>query len=267
MAAGSAAHGCVGKSDELGDGPMHQPRVGEMRNGLWLRPQLAPCPWDRWCQSCAPLIDFPGSARRAAPRRAVGASASSTIANGIQRAHSTSSERLCMCFRMNKPATSRDGTPCCPPPSLGHRTKAVIPKLSVDQRRQPHQRWPTSMDLIKRRKQEVFLATIPWFAHRLHNADDRPSGNHESLEGKFRNARMRSPTPGFSCKIDVARHSSVSPSAYSTRRYMASAFRSIRSANCDAQSAGSSAQGIRTRQNPTRLPAVFGPTPCAPRRF
>jgi hypothetical protein len=26
----------LGEPDELGDGPMHQPRVGRMRNGLWL---------------------------------------------------------------------------------------------------------------------------------------------------------------------------------------------------------------------------------------
>jgi hypothetical protein len=54
-----------------------------------------------------------------------------------------------------------------PRTGLAHRTKAVIQKLPVNQRRQPHQRVAHVDDLIEGRKQQVFLAIIPRFAHRL----------------------------------------------------------------------------------------------------
>jgi len=54
-----------------------------------------------------------------------------------------------------------------PRTGLAHRTKAVIQKPPVDQRRQPHQRVAHVDDLIEGRKQQIFLAIIPRFAHRL----------------------------------------------------------------------------------------------------
>src|SRR5829696_313734 len=77
----------------------HQPRVSRCATifGLhpWCRPPLAPGPWERWRQSGAPPTDLPGSARRAAPRPAAGASASTFCRPGqVGRAQLAAEVRL-----------------------------------------------------------------------------------------------------------------------------------------------------------------------------
>jgi hypothetical protein len=54
-----------------------------------------------------------------------------------------------------------------PRPCLAHRTKAIVQDVPVDQRRQPRQRVTHVDDLIQGRKQQILLAIIPRFAHRL----------------------------------------------------------------------------------------------------
>jgi hypothetical protein len=56
--------------------------------------------------------------------------------------------------------------------------------------------------LIEGRKQQIFLAIIPRFAHRLPHADDQPSGNHESLESKIPKRKKARPKTRLSCKIE-----------------------------------------------------------------
>lgn len=55
----------LGEPDEPGDGPMHQPRIGRMRNGLGLHFGIDHHPFQVLGtdsrQSCAPPTDFPGS--------------------------------------------------------------------------------------------------------------------------------------------------------------------------------------------------------------
>ncbi len=60
-----------------------------------------------------------------------------------------------MCFKMNRPATSRVGKPGCPDPAW-QRTEALIQDVPFDQCCQPHQRMTHVDDLIERLKQQVF---------------------------------------------------------------------------------------------------------------
>jgi hypothetical protein len=57
-------------------------------------------------------------------------------------------------------------------------------------------------DLIEGRKQQIFLAIIPRFAHRLPHADDQPSRNHESLRKQIPKCKKARPNTRLSCKIE-----------------------------------------------------------------
>jgi len=128
----------LGEPDELGDCPMHQPRVGRMRNCLGLYRGIDHHALQVLGTDGASLVRHrqtfldqrdelflaeplaPACHRRSIERQPVAeaqfAAEVLVIGVSIQRAHSTSSDRSWMCFRMNRPATSRVGRPGCPDP-------------------------------------------------------------------------------------------------------------------------------------------------------
>ena len=71
-------------------------------------------------------------------------------------------------------------------------------------------------DLIQRRPQQVFLTIIPRFAIASPNADDPPSGNHESLESRIPNRKKARPNTRLSCNIEYFIQTS---SAYLSSRF------------------------------------------------
>lgn len=76
-----------------------------------------------------------------------------------------------MCFRMNRPATSRVGRPGCLDPVWHTEPKLPFSVLQSIGAAKLHQWVGDVDDLIQRRKQQAFLTTIPRFAHRLPNVD------------------------------------------------------------------------------------------------
>ena len=179
----------LGEPDELGDGPMHQPRVGRMRNGLWLhrgidRHSLQVLGTDgaslvRHRQTFLDQRDelllaeplAPARHRRSIERQPVAEAqlAAEVLVIGVlDPAGAQHLIREIVHVLQDEQAGDEPRRQArLPRTGLAHRTKAVIQKLPVDQRRQPHQRMAHVDDLIEGRKQQVFLAIIPRFAHRL----------------------------------------------------------------------------------------------------
>ena len=86
---------------------------------------------------------------------------------------------LCMCLRMNSPATSRVANGGCPGPT--RHTELKRP-------RQPHQRMAKVDDLLERRAKQVALAIVARLAHR--SPRQRISPSKES-----RTAQIGNPKP------------------------------------------------------------------------
>src|SRR5262249_34543603 len=73
--------------------------------------------------------------------------------------------RLCICLRMNSPATSRVGNGGCPAPTRHTELKRPATK-SHRSPRQPHQRVAKLDDLLEKRAKQVVLAIVARLAHR-----------------------------------------------------------------------------------------------------
>ena len=178
----------LGEPDELGEGPMHQPRVGRMGNGLWLHRgidhhSLQVLGTDgasvvRHRQTFLDQRDELVLAEPLAPARhrrsiewqpvAEAQLAAEVLVIGVLDPASAQHliREIVHVLEDEQAGDKPRRQSRLPRTGLANRTKAVIQKLPVDQRRQPHQRVAHIDDLIKRRKQQVFLAIIPRFAHR-----------------------------------------------------------------------------------------------------
>ena len=115
----------------------------------------------------------------------------------IHRAHSTSSDRPCMCLPgdqpRRQPGLARSGRV--------HRAEALVEKTPIDLRRQPHQRVTHVDNLIEGRLEQVLLAIIPRSCHAFPNAD---AALRESRTRKIETANCRklAALPRLSCESD-----------------------------------------------------------------
>ena len=142
----------------------------------------------------------PGSARQAAPAPSAGASGSATsgrrsacagriprrrtagiVGFSTQRAHRSSSDRSCMCLRIESPAISAlaaaDGRPC------RNRPRRTAPRGSASWIARPsfRQRVVQVDDLVEPRLEEIILPAVPsfWAASNHPPPSRRRDQNHD----------------------------------------------------------------------------------------
>ena len=118
------------------------------------------------------------------------------------RSHSASSDRLCMCLRMNSPATSRVGSGGRP--DTTDRTKAPRQKIPIDLLRQPHQRMAKVDDLRQRRPKQVILTIVARLAHRSPQQRICSRRNHEPPKSGIPKRKKTVGHTPLSCKIDYS---------------------------------------------------------------
>src|SRR5262249_16006081 len=119
--------------------------------------------------------------------------------------HSASSERLCICLRMNSPATSRvgnGGSPPPTPPTQPNRPPPKSPSLPHPPP-QPRQRMAKVDDLLERRAKQVVLAIVARLAHRSPpDSESRRRRNHGPPKSGIPNRNKTGMHTRLSCKID-----------------------------------------------------------------
>ena len=216
----------LGEPDELGDGPMQQPRVGRMRDRLRLHRGIDHHPFQVPGTDRARLVRHrqafldqrdelllaeplaPARHRRAIERQPVAKAqlAAEVLVIGVlDPAGAQHLIRKVVHVLENEQAGDQPRRqPRLPRPGLAHRAKAAIQEGPVDQRRQPHQRVAHVDDLIEGRKQQVFLPIIPRLAHRLPQCPTtRRQGITNRSKAKSQNAGKRGPTPRFPAKANT----------------------------------------------------------------
>src|SRR5207248_7739236 len=120
-------------------------------------------------------------------------------------AHSTSSDRSCMCFKMNSPATSRVGNGGWPGPEVHTlANRPAVEKLPIDLARQPHQRMSKIDDVLERRSQQILLTIVSRLRHRAPNADDPPRNRTKRRKPESQFARNPALNPRFLAKTVIS---------------------------------------------------------------
>jgi hypothetical protein len=146
-------------------------------------------------RSCALPPGSPGSAPRARPRRAAASNASATSGRtaacgrssirrrrtgntgspaSVRTAPRPTADRLCVCFKISSPATSRVGDGGRLIARCAHARKAPVEKPPIDLTRLPHQRMAEVDDVLQRRPQQVPLPVVSWLCYLRPHADDPP---------------------------------------------------------------------------------------------
>src|SRR6202011_2239606 len=118
--------------------------------------------------------------------------------------HSASSERLCMCLRMNSPATSRVGSGGCPGPRRHTELKRFARKSQINPRREPHQWMAKVDDRLQRRAKQVVLTVVARLAHRSPSSESRRQRNHEPPKSGIPKRKKTAINIRLSCKIEYA---------------------------------------------------------------
>ena len=114
-------------------------------------------------------------------------------------------DRLCVCFKISSPATSRVGDGGRPIARCAHARKAPAEKPPIDLTRQPHQRMTEVDDVLQRRPQQVPLPSSRGFATWAPHADDPPP---VVMVRSIRRNQNRQKPPSqtlLSCKLDYCR--------------------------------------------------------------
>ena len=84
-----------------------------------------------------------------------------------QRPYSASSDRLCMCFRINSPATSRVGRPGWPGPGVQTPAKRRSRNPQSISRASRISGCPTSLISYSVGRNKILLTVVPWSCHRV----------------------------------------------------------------------------------------------------
>ena len=178
----------LGQADQLLDRPVDEPGVGRMRDRLLLHGGVHHDPLEilgldrlrsvrdrkallqerRELLLAQPLA--PARQRRAVERRARAGTPLAAEVLEIRVLHPALAQRLvasrlCMCLRMNRPATSRVGNGGCRRPAATDRAEAPVEEPPVDLPRQPHQRMAKVDDRLQRRPKQVVLTIVARFRH------------------------------------------------------------------------------------------------------
>jgi hypothetical protein len=112
--------------------------------------------------------------------------------------HSVSSERLCMCLRMNRPATNRVGKRWPPQPEATNRTEGSRQEVPIDLRRQTHQRMAKVDDLLQRWTKQIVLTTVARLANGFSPTANRAiKGITQPPNPESKNARKPSPASRY----------------------------------------------------------------------
>src|SRR5258707_3275159 len=179
------------------------------RSLVWIAPLR--CATERLSCNSAAICSSPSRWRqRVSDERSNGSSCRNTTSPqkywkygfSTHRSHSASSERLCMCLRMNSPATSRVGSGGCPRPTRNTELKRLARKSQLISAASRTSGWRRLIIASRdERNKSSWRSSRRWLIVSP-NSESRRRRNHEPSKSGIPKRKKIDRRPSLSCKND-----------------------------------------------------------------